>query len=301
MKRVGDLMGHYDLSSMKQNSILSLSKYKEIKNFFSKNHLDLSLMEEYWVELLDYKDDHEACLHCTSLDTCPKDNKGIKKKLVYRDQEIYLDIESCQYASEWENKRNILNNYVISNVNDKLLLTNLSELDILKKPKLTQNEQVALAYVYKYIKEPTKQGLFLHGESGCGKTTLLAALMNALAKDGKEVGFIHFPTYLIDLKASFSSGSSDYAMEKLMKVDYLLLDGIGEENVTTFSRDEILLSILSYRLLNQLPTFFTSMYGYKDLAKVYTIKKGDEIRVHTLISKIQSLSREIMLDGGKIG
>ena len=65
-------------------------------------------------------------------------------------------------------------------------------------------------------------------------------------------------------------------MERLMKVDYLLLDGIGEENVTVWSRDEILLTILSYRLLNHLPTFFTSMYGYKDLKKVYTIKKGDE-------------------------
>ena len=85
-----------------------------------------------------------------------------------------------------------------------------------------------------------------------------------------------------------------------MKTDYLLLDGIGEENVTAWSRDEILLSILSYRLLNNLPTFFRSMYGYKDLTKVYTIKKGDEIRVNTLISKMKQLTQEIMLDGGKI-
>ena len=39
----------------------------------------------------------------------------------------------------------------------------------------------------------------------------------------------HFPTYLIDLKASFSSGDNAYAMDKLLKVDYLLLDEIGEE------------------------------------------------------------------------
>jgi len=135
---------------------------------------------------------------------------------------------------------------------------------------------------------------------GCGKTTLLAGLMNSLAKKGKEIGFIHFPTYLIDLKASFSTGDNEYAMDKLMKVDYLLLDGIGEENVTQWSRDEILLSILSYRLLNHLPTFFTSMYGYKDLKKVYTIKKGDEIRANTIISKLKALSIEIMLDEGKM-
>ena len=120
--------------------------------------------------------------------------------------------------------------------------------------------------------------------------------MNSLAKKDKQIGFIHFPTYLIDLKASFSSGDNAYAMDKLLKVDYLLLDEIGEENITAWSRDEILLTILSYRLLNHLPTFFTSLYGYSELKKVYTLKKGDEIRANTIISKLKALSIEIMLD-----
>ena len=81
-----------------------------------------------------------------------------------------------------------------------------------------------------------------------------------------------------------------------LKVDYLLLDELGEENITAWSRDEILLTILSYRLLNHLPTFFTSMYGYNELKKVYTLKKGDEIRANTIISKLKALSIEIMLD-----
>ena len=42
------------------------------------------------------------------------------------------------------------------------------------------------------------------------------------------------------------------------------------------------------------------MYGYKDLKKVYTIKKGDEIRANTIISKLKALSIEIMLDEGKM-
>ena len=219
---------------------------------------------------------------------------------MYADKEIYLEIEGCRYSKTWEEKRNLLEKFVVTNVKEEMLLTDLSRLDILNKQELTPNEKKALAYVYKYVKEQGQQGLFLHGDMGSGKTTLLAGLMNALAKMGKKVGFIHFPTYLIDLKSSFSTGETEYALDRIMKVDYLLLDGIGEENVTPWSRDEILLSILSYRLLNQLPTFFTSMYGYKDLVKVYTIKKGDELRVNTLISKMEQLSKEIVLDGGKI-
>ena len=153
-----------------------------------------------------------------------------------------------------------------------------------------------MVQILKYSQTPTSQGLFLHGPMGSGKTTLLAGLMNSLAKKDKQIGFIHFPTYLIDLKASFSSGDNAYAMDKLLKVDYLLLDEIGEENITAWSRDEILLTILSYRLLNHLPTFFTSLYGYSELKKVYTLKKGDEIRANTIISKLKALSIEIMLD-----
>lgn len=300
MKRVGDIMNIPEMNHMKKESLLSLSKEKHIQEFLKENHLDTSIMSDYWVELLDYDHDYKACLHCSSLESCPKDSQGIKKNLVYRDHEIGLELESCRYGKMWEEKRLLLEKFVITNVNDDLLLTDLTQSDMLKKHDLTDNEKMTLAQIRKYIKEPTNKGFFLHGEMGCGKTTLLAGLMNALAKKGKEIGFIHFPTYLIDLKASFSNGGNEYALENLMKVEYLLLDGIGEENVTQWSRDEILLTILSYRLLNHMPTFFTSMYGYKDLNKVYTIKKGDEIRANTLTSKMKALSIEIMLDGGKI-
>lgn len=300
MIKVGDMMSMPKMDDMKKDSLLSLSKEKHIQKFLRENHLDTSIMNDYWVELLDYDNDYKTCINCPSLENCPKDSQGMKKNLVYRDGDIVLELESCHYGKRWEEKRLLLEKFVITNVNDEMMLTDLTKLDVLRKQNLTDNEKIALAQIMKYMKTPTHQGFFLHGEMGCGKTTLLAGLMNALAKKGKEIGFIHFPTYLIDLKASFSHGGNEYALERLMKVEYLLLDGIGEENVTPWSRDEILLTILSYRLLNHLPTFFTSMYGYKDLNKVYTIKKGDEIRANTLTSKMKALSIEIMLDGGKI-
>ncbi len=301
MIKVSDMLVNPDIENMKNDSIYSLSKEKEIQQFLKENRLNPDIMEDYWVEFLDFSDDHKTCLNCLSLESCPKDNKGIKKNLAYRNQEVILELESCPYGKQWEDKRLLLEKFVITNVNDDMLLTDLKSLDIVSKgSQLSANGQLALSSILKYIQEPTDQGLFLHGEMGSGKTTLLAGLMNALAKKGKEIGFIHFPTYLIDLKSSFSTGDNEYPMDRLMKVDYLLLDGVGEENVTPWSRDEILLSIISYRLLNHLPTFFSSMYGYEDLKKVYILKKDDKIRANTLTSKMKALSKEIMLDGGKI-
>ena len=123
-----------------------------------------------------------------------------------------------------------------------------------------------------------------------------AALMNALAKKGNTIGFVHFPTYLADLKASFQSEEKRINWSDLMDLPYLVLDSIGEESVTSYSRDEVLSTILSYRALNGLPTFFTSFYGFKDLQKVYTTKKGDEIKAKTVILKIKSLTKEVILD-----
>lgn len=300
MIKVSDIVVSQDIQEMKKESLYALAKEKHIQAFLKDNHLDESIMVENWVEFLDYNDDYHDCMNCMSLQNCPKNNHGMRKKLVYREGMIGLELESCPFGKELEERRLLLEKFVITNVNDDMLLTDLSSLNIVKNAKqLSPNGQKTLTHILKYIQEPNDQGLFLHGEMGCGKTTLLAGLMNSLAKKGKEIGFIHFPTYLIDLKASFSTGTNEYAMERLMKVEYLLLDGIGEENITSWSRDEILLTIISYRLLNHLPTFFTSMYGYKDLKKVYTIKKGDEIRANTIISKLKALSIEIMLDDEK--
>ena len=301
MIKIGDMLEQPEIQKMKRESIYALSKEKNIQEFLKTYHLNTSIMDDYWVEFLDYNDDYQLCQGCQSLQNCRKDNQGMKKNLVYRDGEVILELESCLYGKALERRRLLLEKFVITNVNDDILLTELTSLEIVKKANsLSPNVQNTLGHILKYLQEPNDKGLFLHGEMGTGKTTLLAGLMNSLAKKGKEIGFIHFPTYLIDLKASFSTGDTEYAMERLMKVDYLLLDGIGEENVTVWSRDEILLTILSYRLLNHLPTFFTSMYGYKDLKKVYTIKKGDEIRANTIISKLKALSIEIMLDEGKM-
>ena len=294
MIKIGDMLEQPEIQKMKRESIYALSKEKNIQEFLKTYHLNTSIMDDYWVEFLDYNDDYQLCQGCQSLQNCRKDNQGMKKNLVYRDGEVILELESCLYGKALERRRLLLEKFVITNVNDDILLTDLTSLEIVKKANsLSPNGQNTLGHILKYLQEPNDKGLFLHGEMGTGKTTLLA-------KKGKEIGFIHFPTYLIDLKASFSTGDTEYAMERLMKVDYLLLDGIGEENVTVWSRDEILLTILSYRLLNHLPTFFTSMYGYKDLKKVYTIKKGDEIRANTIISKLKALSIEIMLDEGKM-
>ena len=49
MKKVGDFIMSPQIGQMKQDSLLSLSKEKHIQSFFKENHIEASLMNEYWV------------------------------------------------------------------------------------------------------------------------------------------------------------------------------------------------------------------------------------------------------------
>jgi DNA replication protein DnaC len=289
MIKVSDTIKIPGLDKKREESLLNLSKNKYVKEFLKSNHLNDQYLSDYWIEFLDYSEDKKRCEGCLGLNECPKENKGMIDNLTMINNEVSLEMTSCRYYLA---SQNLINHFVVRNIKEDLLLTDLETL--IKENKISNKN--ALVEVMKYIKEPNDIGLFIHGEGIYNeKTILMAALMNALAKKGYNVGFVHFPTYLVDLKASFNSNES-MNWTDLMEVPYLVLDGIGEENVTPYSRDEVLLTILSYRAINNLPTFFTSFYGFKDLAKVYTIKKGDEIKAKTVILKMKALSKEIILD-----
>ncbi|MCD8027504.1 MAG: ATP-binding protein [Erysipelotrichaceae bacterium] len=295
MIKVDKNIDNMNISKMKQDSIMRLARNKNIKAFLRSYQLNTSIMDDYWVEFLDYEEDTQMCEHCTSLKTCPKASIGMKKVLSYYDGQIVLEMESCPLGKKLQDKGELLEKFT-SNMNEELLLTNLFDLEIVKNiDHLPPNNIRSLTMILKYVDNPTHKGLFLHGDDPISNITLMAGMMNQLAQKGYHVGMIHFPTFLIDLKSSFSTNESN-DLDEIMKIDYLLLDSLGEENVTSWSRDEILLTILSYRLINHLPTFFTSIYGYNDLKKVYTLRKGDEIKAKAIISKIQAMSDEIIQD-----
>jgi primosomal protein DnaI len=115
--------------------------------------------------------------------------------------------------------------------------------------------------------------MYISGSYGTGKTYVLAALANELAKLGHKVYFAYFPDLAREIKSSIGDGSLEDKIEKIKKVEILMLDDIGGEHFSEFVRDEVLGPILQHRLLDNLPTFFTSNLGISELAK--SMKKTD--------------------------
>jgi len=148
-----------------------------------------------------------------------------------------------------------------------------------------------------YVNRPQTKGFLVCG--GPNRTRIMAGMMNELARRGYEVGLCHVPTLMADVKASFNSNEDTSLVDLVKNIPYLLLDSVGEENVTNWSRDEVLAMILDYRILNELPTFMTSAYGFEDLETIYTNKyndKREQLRAKNIVSKMKALCCEIIID-----
>ena len=94
MIKIGDMLEQPEIQKMKRESIYALSKEKNIQEFLKTYHLNTSIMDDYWVEFLDYNDDYQLCQGCQSLQNCRKDNQGTVSYThldVYKRQELNND------------------------------------------------------------------------------------------------------------------------------------------------------------------------------------------------------------------
>lgn len=279
----------------KENSINELICDHNIIKVLQQFNLNRCDIEENWVEFLDYKEDLDTCNDCTSLKSCPKISKGMVRKFNYHAGEVNLSLTPCKYGQIQFDNQNILNSILLKNVNNKILLTKPSDLTI--KNDREGNGAVIIKMMSDYIKNPTNKGFYLYGAGGTGKSTVMGFLIRCLVIKGFKCGYIHFPTFLMDLKSSFGNEGVNSSIELMKNLDYLVIDDVGGESVTPWSRDEILSAILAYRLQNGKATFITSEYSLDKLKKLYTLKVGDKERVERLISRMKAVCVPIELKG----
>ena len=79
-----------------------------------------------------------------------------------------------------------------------------------------------------------------------------------------------------------------------------MLDDIGAESLTSWTRDEVLGAILQYRMQEELPTFFSSNMDFKQLQKYLMVNnRGDEetMKATRIMERIRFLAQPIELSG----
>ncbi len=228
------------------------------------------------------------CSKCKSLDKCKNEINGHVYYPVIKNNQLEFIYKPCRYYKN--NKK--ANNTVFFETPKELQTASLSDL-------ITEKERnVILKYIKDFLKKKMNnedvKGLYLSGSFGSGKSYLLSALLNELSNKGFSTVNVHYPRLLQRLKSSFNEFNYDEVLDEIMKCDILLIDDIGAENNTPWSRDDILGMILQYRMDNNLSTFFTSNFTLDELESVLseTSKGVDEIKSRRIIERIKYLTIE---------
>lgn len=237
------------------------------------------------------------CKNCKNILECKNEVSGY----VYYPEKNGDDIEfsyiPCKYKKELDNQNKYLDNIYYFDIPHDIKHASMKNIDTKDKNRFE---------VIKWIKEfitnnknnINSKGLYLNGNFGCGKTYLLSAMLNEIAKLGKRVAIIYYPEFLRSLKESFYDGDEyKRKFNYIKKIDYLLLDDIGADTVTEWSRDEVLGTILQYRMEQKLPTFFTSNLTINELEDHLstTNKDVDKVKARRIIERIKQLSDSITM------
>lgn len=283
-------------------NLLKVNYAKALEDDTFKNLVDsLELASEkkmkYTTRLQEASLEINNCSNCSSLLSCKNSVKGFCLTPKVTNNSLNFSYQKCSYQEKNEKVNKYLNNiyyYEVPIVLKTASFKNIykddaKRLEIIKKIK---------AFYDNYKKGNSVKGIYLNGNFGSGKSYLIGALFNELAKLDYQSAIIYFPEFLRSLKASFNS-SIEYQerFEYIKKVPLLLIDDIGAEKLTDWARDEILGSILQYRMDFNLPTFFTSNLTINELENHLQLTNGvtDKVKARRIIERIKYLTDEITL------
>ena len=147
---------------------------------------------------------------------------------------------------------------------------------------------------------PDQKGLYIYGDMGVGKSFMLAAMAHELSETKKvATTIIHYPSFAIDVRNGIKDNSVKEQIDAVKEAEVLVLDDIGAEQFSSWIRDDVLQVILQYRMIEELPTFFTSNYSFADLeAKLSNGRQGDETwQAKRVMERIRFLAKEVHLKG----
>ncbi|PAE93483.1 primosomal protein DnaI [Shouchella clausii] len=267
---------------------------------FLQDHPDVTraMIDRALSKLYEFKKERGNCQTCPGLDHCPNMIKGFQPALYTERGSIEISYSRCQLKREQEAEQAKL----------QLIQSLYIPKDILKATfdDMEQNEERAdalsegLEFALSANPGEKGKGLYLYGKFGVGKTYLLGAIANELKTKNIQSYLIYTPDFFREMKQAIGDGSFQEKLEAVRKAPVLMLDDIGAETTTAWTRDEVLGPILQYRMAEKLPTLFTSNYDYDELEEqlAYSEKGGIErLKAKRIMERIKHFTTFVEVGG----
>ena len=266
-------------------------KNPNFKEIVKRLNLSSDILKKYTSLIEESSKEYEHCKNCTGLFNCLNKMEGYCY-LPINIGGISFTYKPCKYKIAMIKKNSHLSSIKFFNTPDNIKSASLD--DIYKTDK-NRFEVInwLMDFLDDFLEGRKCKGLYLHGNFGCGKTYLIAALFNELARKNYKSIIVFWPEFI---RGAFQD---DFHLkyEQVKKIPLLLIDDIGAENLTAYNRDEILCPLLQYRMDNNLATFFTSNLNIKELEQHLSISKNgvDIVKARRIISRVEQLTIDMEL------
>lgn len=278
MKTLGEELEKFkrkvDVDKELFRSYKEASKNPYFEKIVSKINIEDKELMKYTSLLEESALEHEKCSGCKSLLSCKNKVTGHVFTPIIIDDKLEFTYEPCKFQKKFNEEHKFSKNVSLFDVSNELRSASIKDIFADDSSRLE-----AIEWIMNFLKKypNVDKGLYLHGSFGTGKTYLIAALFNELAKKNVKSAIIYWPEFLRDLKSSFNTDFKE-RFEYIKKIPLLLIDDIGAENTTDWGRDEVLGPILQYRMQMNLTTFFTSNFDIELLESHFSVSK-DKISI----------------------
>lgn len=296
MKSVIDEMNDHGFI-LKEDALKNFQELKKNENFssfVSKIGLPDEKLMKYSTILEECASNYYSCSKCKGLIHCPFKLCGYSYLPRVIDGRLEFDYQPCKYK-----KKDIKTNSFKDNVYSYQVPKDVCDANMDSIYSNDSNRFDAILWVNTFLGDYRKgkatKGLYLHGNFGSGKTYLISALFNELAHDGVKSAIVFWPEFLRYLKTFPIDFNEKF--DYIKSIPLLLIDDIGAENTTAWSRDEIFCPLVQYRMQEHLPTFFTSNLDLKALEEHFSVTrdKVDHIKSRRIIERINQLTDQVSM------
>lgn len=265
-----------------------------------KDHPQLTreVIEKNLNTLYEFKTQSKQCSTCHSLDKCSNMLKGYTPVLNVEGEKIHLSYMKCQkmlVAEKQKEQQKLIQSLYMPK---EILEATYDDIEF--ESGRSQAIREMSYFIDKIPEGLPKKGLYFTGPFGVGKTYLLGALANKLKEYGLSSMLIYMPEFVREIRDSFKDDSVNQKVNFFKKADILMLDDIGAETQSAWFRDEILGSILQYRMMERLPVFFTSNYTLVQLEEqLAKTTRGDvnNVKAGRIVERIKQVSIEVPITG----
>ncbi|MCD2253599.1 primosomal protein DnaI [Listeria marthii] len=297
-RTLGQLFEGRDFEKEYQDLKQQVLHYQPILDFFKENKEDITeqLVNQNLSNLYEFMTQHKKYIE--QEDTLMP---GYAPKLVLNGEFITVTYYPTKEKIE-EDKRRSIEKRIRSLYMPKQILE--ASLDNFYTDE--ESRQLALVSVYDFVdhypanKEEPKKALFIQGSFGTGKSYLLGAIAKNLAEKGISTTLVYLPEFMREIKQSISDNTVGEKIQFAKETEVLMLDDIGAESMTAWTRDEVLGAILQFRMQEELPTFFSSNYSMDQLENHLMLSQNgteEKLKARRIMERVRYLSKEVNLEG----